>query len=310
MDHSETHSALNRRRFWRWGRRIYVVLVAAVLCWALISAWPSVRMWPLQRLLPAACGMSAGWILMVLLLGRGWATSLKAWSNLELSMRHWLPMQLTAWAGRYLPGKLGLLAGKLQVCEQGLPWGRVTASVLAEQVAFIVSGLSLSMLALTYWGSALPADTQLFLTSVEPLWPLLVAGPLLVGSWAGALTTRRSAPEASPYWAAKLLSWSLLAHASAGTGFYLLLQALLPSPPSWPASIGLLAAAHTAGVLAIFAPAGIGVREAVIASALAPHLGWPQALAISALQRGLVVFIDAGLALTAFWLQRGRSTSR
>lgn len=273
--------------------------------WAVASAWPTVRHWPLPQLLPGAAALAAGWLLMVVLLGRGWAGCLQALSGLQLPMMQWLPLQLSAWSGRYLPGKVGLLAGKLQICERGVSVKNVTASVVSEQIAFILTGAALSMLALPQLITWLPAPAQSVGAALIPWAPALLLLPLLAGGIAGAWLVRIRMPDTSHYWAARLLGWSLLGHLLAGTGFHCLLGSLLDTPPSWTDSVGLLAAAHTAGVLAVFAPAGLGVREAVIASALAPQLGWPQAVAMTALQRGLVVLVDAAIAVTALvWHQR------
>lgn len=300
MDRSPPPSSLTGRRYWRWFKSIYAAATLAVLAWALVAAWPSLRHWDVATLLPGALAAIAGWLAMVLLLGWGWAGALRAWSGLRLGVAEWLPMQMTAWIGRYLPGKLGLLAGKMQVCERGVGWKRVTGSVLSEQAAFVASGLALSALALPYWLPLMPQGAAWHPTA----WFAALMAPTLVLAGLGAWASGRQLPDADAAWGLRLLAWSTLAHVAAGIGFYLLLCSLLPDPPGLMASIGLLAAAHTAGVLALFAPAGLGVRELVIAAALAPVLGWPQATAVTALQRALVVVADAGMALAAVAISR------
>lgn len=237
---------------------------------------------------------------MVLLLGQGWAGALRAWSGLHLGVRQWLPMQAAAWAGRYLPGKVGLLVGKMQACEQGASWKQVTGSVISEQLAFIGAGLALSGLAARYWQPLLPA----LLWQNAPACIAALLLPALAMLALGAWLARKRLPHAKPTWSLRLIFWSALGHVAAGIGFYLLLACLLADPPDLLASIGLLAAAHTVGVLAIFAPAGLGVREAVIAAALAPQVGWPQALAITALQRALVIIADGGIAVGALLIRQ------
>lgn len=300
VDNSSSPPSLNRHRFWRWFRRIYALATAAVLAWAMVAAWPALQQWKSSHILPGAIGSIAGWAGMVFLLGCGWAGALKAWSGLHLSPAQWLPMQAAAWVGRYLPGKLGLLAGKMQVCERGTHWKLVTGSVISEQIAFIASGTALSSLALPYW---LPLLPPIFGQHQNLLLAALLS-PLAVVIGLGAWCSTPHLPHAGRSWSTRLLLWSMLAHLVAGAGFHTLLASLLPSPPNLLTSIGLLAAAHTAGILAIFAPAGLGVREAVIAAALAPQLGWPQAAAVTALQRALVVIGDAGIALYALGMRR------
>lgn len=293
MDDPATESPLKKNRAWRWFKAAYSMATIAILAWAVITAWPDLQQWNLATLAPGILASAAGWLLMILLLGQGWSISFTAWSGISLGIRQWAPMQASAWAGRYLPGKVGLLAGKMRACEQGASWKHVTASVISEQLAFVATGMALAVCALPLIHPQLATvvDLPSGLFSMVLLLPLaLLLVPTLL--MLPVLPANRS-------WGIKLASWSVLGHLAAGLGFHALLLDTLPSPPSLMASIGLLAAAHVAGVLAIFAPAGLGVREAVIASVLAPLVGWPQAIAITALQRTLVIICDAAIALIA-----------
>ena len=58
------------------------------------------------------------------------------------------------------------------------------------------------------------------------------------------------------------------------------------------ASSGLYVLAPVVGFLAVAAPAGIGVREAVISMGLASHLGPAPALAAAILSRGISLLAD------------------
>ena len=308
MDGTSLGPAVTRHRIWRWLKYAYATAVAVTLLWSLWAAWPALQAWPIAQLLPGAIALGFGWLLMVFCLGRGWAGAMRAWSGLHLLVSEWVPLQAAAWSGRYLPGKLGLLAGKLQLCQRGPSWRQVTGSVISEQLAFVLAGLSLSMLALPYWLTLLPARWEISIGGLQNSgWPWLAAPiPLLLGGFAGAMMRERLLPTGPKHWAFALLGWALLAHILAGIGFHFLLVRLLDTPPACAVSIGILAAAHTAGVIALFAPAGLGVREAVISSVLAPQLGWQQALAVSALQRGLVILVDAAIAIAALCLNRQR----
>ena len=82
----------------------------------------------------------AAWVAMAFVLGASWALLLRWRFGVRLGIREWLPIQALAWGGRYLPGKLGLLAGKFALLGRGmLDAKRLTYSVLWEQVAFVVS---------------------------------------------------------------------------------------------------------------------------------------------------------------------------
>jgi uncharacterized membrane protein YbhN (UPF0104 family) len=67
---------------------------------------------------------------------------------------------------------------------------------------------------------------------------------------------------------------------------------------------GLFALAPVAGFLALAAPAGVGVREAVLAVGLLPLLGAPGALGAMLLSRACSFVAD--FALWIAWLAAGR----
>ena len=290
----DTSSTPTVNIFWRWLKRLYAAAVVIALSLALIAAWPALQHVHSKNLWIGALGTMIGWGCMVMLLGLGWAGTFKAWTGLQLTPRQCLQMQASAWIGRYLPGKIGLLAGKMQACETGASWKQVTNSVLSEQVAFIVSGLALSALALPSWLPLLPRVAR---DSPHYLLVSILLAPSVVFIATGIWISKRILPHAKRTWSTRLLLWSAIGHLTAGGGFHILLSCLLSAPPTLNSSVGLLAMAHTAGIIAVFAPAGLGVREAVIVAALAPLLGWTEATAITALQRAFIVMADASIGL-------------
>jgi uncharacterized membrane protein YbhN (UPF0104 family) len=67
-----------------------------------------------------------------------------------------------------------------------------------------------------------------------------------------------------------------------GVAFWLLGRGLLPGVPlPLPAAIGVFAGGNVLGLLAIFAPGGLGVRELVFVAILAPRVGSGSAVALA-----------------------------
>jgi uncharacterized membrane protein YbhN (UPF0104 family) len=89
--------------------------------------------------------------------------------------------------------------------------------------------------------------------------------------------------------AGELAAWLLVfaaAHVLVGLSFHALLVALGHGDAfSAVESIGILTAAHLGGIVAVVAPAGLGVREALLAGLLAPALGGEAALAVALVTR-------------------------
>jgi uncharacterized membrane protein YbhN (UPF0104 family) len=86
-----------------------------------------------------------------------------------------------------------------------------------------------------------------------------------------------------------------------GVAFWTTGRALFAIPASdIPRYIGVFALAWLAGVVAFFAPGGIGVREAVIAALLTSRLGPADAIVLAATSRIVLSAIDIVAAAASF----------
>jgi hypothetical protein len=86
-----------------------------------------------------------------------------------------------------------------------------------------------------------------------------------------------------------------------GASFWMTARAFVHVPlGDLPEYVGAFAAAWVVGLLAIYAPAGLGVREAVLVGILRSRIGSADALVIAAASRALFTLVDllaAGVAL-------------
>ena len=196
--------------------------------------------------------------------------------------------------GRYLPGKFWALAGFAVLSrEAGLAAGPATAAALIGQFGFLATGLLLLALLLPEWGGGLPAilGGGALAAAAAGLW-ILVATPLghgareririLAGNRLGSrLATvlelaERIRPRAALLWLAGYgFSWILL-----GMAFTIFCIAFVPGAASAPRPLaGALAASYLAGYIALV-PAGLGVREAALATLLSTVAQVPVAAAV------------------------------
>ncbi|MEN1971441.1 hypothetical protein WCE34_03690 [Luteimonas sp. MJ204] len=282
----------------------YVVFVSGFLIWATWQAVVAAEGQLATLLNPAALVFVAAWILMAFMLGVGWAVLFRIYVGIDMSVGSWLPVQGAAWAGRYLPGKLGLMAGKMVLVQRdGVPWQLVAFSVLVEQLLFVASGACIALV-VVWWPSEhigttfgwflgddwAPARWAVVLLVFVAFFPTMqfIARRMQV-------RTRPSIVEACGIW---LLYGA--SHAAAGLGFHALLLELLPgAAPPVLHSIALLAAANVLGILAVFAPAGLGVREVVLVVGLTPYMPMPQAIIVAVILRLLTVIADLAFSLFA-----------
>jgi len=224
-------------------------------------------------------------------------------------------IQALAWAGRYLPGKAGLWIAKVGMLDdRRFPPGLLVATVVTEQVLFIIAGAMVGFALLALQAKHWLMEIKRLLDSGS-FWISDVIGILIVMSLLG-IAVAISARNGLRNWNRRawsrlpgaaglcvLLAGHGLLHLMLGLLTYPLLAYLLPASAEslgvW-GTVGAVAMANVAGIAAIFAPAGIGVREIVLAFFFSAGSPVGDALAFAALLRVLTLIADAGFSTVAW----------
>jgi hypothetical protein len=257
-------------------------LIVAGLCWQIVAHppgdWSVLGAPDLLPLIFAALAATASHVAM--------ATS---WAHTRHRGESWLDVG-GAWfpslLARYVPG--GIWQGAVRVLEGRARRERVSDNVAAflfEQALACASAASLALFSLAA-GPPIPVWLVIGLVATTTV----AAGSLI------ALT--RVTP--SLRWSTKAFAWTLLGHGLIAVAFAALVSSFAPGGP-----VGFLLSARTfliaglAGVLAVFVPAGLGVREGVLAWMLAPRLGIGATLAIALLAR--VGLVGCEIAAWGIW---------
>ena len=226
------------------------------------------------------------------------------------NMSTWYGFQQLALVGlgKYIPGKIwGIVARGSHMAAQGVSTQRIAVATFYEQCILLHGAALMCMVAY-----AIQHPTGLFLT--------LAAAAILsmfAGAWWSALAIRaggwlalraglgfseddiESVDSRHYFWLVLgyALLWMLL-----GAVFLGLYSAFFTDAFDARTALGLImanAVAITAGFFALFAPGGIGVREAVGASILAAYIPLPEAAALVILFRIWATAMDgvAGIAV-------------
>ncbi len=184
--------------------------------------------------------------------------------------------------GKYLPGKVFLLAGRLHFYHQeGRPALRVSICFMLETICVLMATVLVLLLAplfadlplLRGYRAAALVLLALFLVALRPRHMELLANPLLKLVHRPAISLPFRYLDVLSIVAVFTANWTLL-----GLGFFLFVSALYPVDARYLLYLaGSFALASTIGILALFVPAGLGVREAVLMVALRPIM--PEALA-------------------------------
>jgi uncharacterized membrane protein YbhN (UPF0104 family) len=179
----------------------------------------------------------------------------------------WAGIFLQAQLGKYVPGMLWQYAGRGALGQaHGVPAKLVARSLPIELGATIYTGAAFAAFLLGWWGVAVTAAA--------------------CGAAAALSFRLRRIPQlailarSAPLYA---VAWMLIA-----ASFWMTARALVDGPVrDLPFYTGAFAVAWLAGLVAIYAPGGLGVREAVLVALLRDRLGSADALVVALASRGV-----------------------
>ena len=249
--------------------------------------------WFLAGLVVTTCGVFAsGYIWLAILRQLGVRTR-----------RRWAGIYFQAQLGKYIPGTVWQYAGRVALARtRGITLRAVAVSVPAELGACALAALLISLVLLgpvAAFGAAL----VLCLISLD-LYRRDGILPRMLGD-AG----ERDVP-AGVRAALTVLPLYVGAWLAIGGGFWLTARALIDVPVSDIAMyIAAFCAAWLVGLVAVYAPGGIGVREALLVAILRGRIGSADAIVIAAASRAVLTLADLGVAGAGVLLLRRCSPS-
>jgi hypothetical protein len=296
-------------------RGVRLAVAGAILVFvalALRRTWGDLASQPVEwtlRPAPAVAAVLLVWLMYVMLI-EAWRRMLAGWGQrlgYAEAARIWVLSSL----GKYVPGKVWAIAGMaLMAKEAGVAAWAATGSAVILQALAIGSGAAVAGL---FGAGAIHAERP-------GLLPWLLSGGaaalLAVAVLAWPPVTRRVVrlagvePDGALTPGTEPLVVGLLANVIAWLGYgmalWLLALATLPAPALGPqAAVAGFAASYVAGLVALFAPGGLVVREGLLIVLLQGSLGLGQATALAVASRLLLTITELGAAVP-FLLLRPR----
>lgn len=226
--------------------------------------------------------------------------------NIQMGRRDGFYVYNVAQLAKYVPGSIWLFVSRIAMLRnRQAPPAAIRDSLIAENGWVIGSALVLGSALIWLGQPGFFLRLAREVAGAPPAFriPLVIALAVVAGLtpfWSRKRCPRlqrwliRLRPPAS---AVLLL---LLAWLALGASFWVYLRPFLDQAPTWPAVIGVYCLAWVAGFLVPFAPAGLGVREAVLALALDPFLNPQTSLVVVAVHRVIYLFVEILLALLAW----------
>jgi hypothetical protein len=303
---------LVRLRHSRWVRLVLLLVVCACAIPVLRAHWVEAReavvalpVWVLPvAVIAGMCGLSAQML--------GWRALLSGLGS-SLPYRVAARVMFVSQLGKYLPGSVWAFVAQVELArDQKVPRSRGAAATLLAVAVTVATGLAVA-------ASALPVSS---VDAARRWWWALLLAPLSLAAlhprvvgWGIRVAGRpfarfREVAEAGPLHIGgraitAAVGWSLLAWVPLGLHVWVLTCSVGGDPvSSLGPAVGAYALAWTLGLLVIFAPAGIGVREVVLVVALAPVVDAGAALVVAVLSRLVMTLADLAWAGVALGLSR------
>lgn len=292
------------RRAWVWvAQGAVTVLVLVFVVRALLANWEQLRslefdvVWHPASIAAAVLVTLATYALQV----GSWGRVLTGWgqrTRYGTAARIWCLANLA----RYVPGRVWGVAGLVMLAQRaGIASWAAAASTVAVQAlgigtAFVVGALAAPSRStpLALLAAALAAFGTLGLLA----WPRVVE------------RVSRLFPAAAPWrpldvpHALQAGALTLLAWITYGTAFWLLAQGVGVAGLRPVTAAGVFAIGYIVGLVAIFAPGGIVVREAALVALLTPIVGSGGAVALSIASRIQLTLTEVAAAAVALAVER------
>jgi glycosyltransferase 2 family protein len=249
--------------------------------------------------LRAAPGWIAGSALLVFVT---YVMQIESWRRILAGWGQHLPFSpaARAWSlanlGRYVPGKVWSVAGLVVLAERaGVQRGPAAASAIVVQAVSLGSGVAVVAAATPH--SAPPARLALGAAAAVATIGVLVWRPTAL--WLSRLVS--TAEPLQPLQVRAVVAsgvLTVLTWVAYGVAFWMLAQGLIPNATlPVPTAIGAFTLGYILGLLALFAPGGVGVRELVLVGLVTPFLGSGGAVAVSVASRVLLTLTETTAAL-------------
>ncbi|NUO55438.1 MAG: hypothetical protein HOV71_12840 [Hamadaea sp.] len=228
-----------------------------------------------------------------------WRQTLRAAGH-ELTTMDATRLYFAGQFAKYLPGKVFSLVVNLRMGRTlGVPGARMASAWVLTLVIGVLTGATVGLLA---GPELLGASAGWLILAALPIVAALIRPSLLsTAATVAARVLRRPAPEVNPDGVRPALVTQLLSWLAAGLQLWLIAVAVGANPVgSLLLCVGAFGLATVAGMFAVFAPEGIGVREVLLLAALGVSLPLPVASVVALSSRLIVILSELLTALVAY----------
>jgi len=283
----------NGRLVWRILQVALAVLVVGLAGRALANNWDAFRAQDITwRFSPSWISLSLGVVFAM------YALLIEAWRRVVAGLGGKLEFLAAAriWAlaslGKYIPGKVWAVAGAAALAKEAGVDAKaaVTAAVVLQALA-VGSGLLVTAVTAPQafgGGNAVWAAAALATISLA----------VLAGAASPILAARMGLPAMPTGPVIQAFIVNCIAWIGYGAAFLCLARGTLPeSALTFGQAVGVFTGSYLVGLIALFAPGGLGARESALLLLLTPAVGPKLALALAVVSRLQLTVTEIGVAV-------------
>lgn len=304
-----------KRTILRIAAWLVVGLVAILFARALQRDWDNVR----------DTVMTISWVswtsilffvVAVVVSGVLWGRIVTRLSGQRVTLHDAVRIHAASWLLKYVPGQVGSLVNKVAWgSKHGYKKKLIATSVLYENVLMVFASLILSVPLLFVAASKLTDSTI--------VWALVMIVPMFVVCnqrvFYTLLNVVLKAAKRKPLLRDELLTsrqifentlYYMIPRILNGIGFIVIASAMFTvTPDMYVPMASIFIFASIIGMLALFVPSGLGVREGIIVLFASAYMPTEQAVVLALVARFFTTVADLGVLALYLLLNKGRLTS-
>lgn len=260
--------------------------------------------------------VSFGWLsvasillfaLSVFVSGTIWGSMVSELGHVHVGRAEAIRVQSASWLLKYVPGQVGSVANKiLWGASRGISRTLVVITFVYENVFLLLASTVPTVVYLILDSGSLGGESlSAVLPALIAVVPLLLVMDRRLFRWGlnlvGKKVLKSEVPREyflSPVASLRFQVVFLLPRVLIGAGFVLVAESSFSiAPGDWVALACIYILAGAVGILAVFVPSGLGVRESVIVLLCSRYMPVEQAIVLSLLARLYSTVADGVVAL-------------
>lgn len=290
-----------------------IALVAVLFIRALIRDWEGVQD-TLATISWTSWLSVFFFVAAVVVSGVLWGRLVEQMGGKQVDKTSAIRIHAASWLLKYIPGQVGSLVNKIAWAKK-YNYGKkmVATSVVYENILMVFASIILSIPLLVFVGDRLFQDTAILLALIAIIPMFLVCNQRIFYTIINALL---QLAKRKPIGSESILSSRQIAGNTVlyliprvlnGIGFVVIAAAIFTvTPDMYVPLASSYIFASIVGMLAVFVPSGLGVREGIIVLLVGSYFSPEQAIILALIARFFSTIADIGVLVVYMTLNRGR----